>query len=51
MKEKRYRFASFSFYDRTGIEAYLEKEAQKGWLLDKIGSFGWSQCTASDFLQ
>jgi len=41
MKEKRYRFASFSFYDRTGIEAYLEKEAQKGWLLDKIGSFGW----------
>lgn len=25
----------FSFYDRTGIEAYLEKQAENGWMLDQ----------------
>lgn len=34
-------FTLFSFYDRTGIEAYLEEQAKKGWMLDKISSLGW----------
>jgi len=31
----------FTFYDRTGIEALLEKKAEEGWLLEKISNFGW----------
>lgn len=31
----------FSFYDRTGIEDYLEKQAKDGWLLEKNTAFGW----------
>ncbi len=41
MKNTKRRFIAYSFYDRTGIEAYLEKQAQKGWLLDKVSSAGW----------
>lgn len=31
----------FSFYDRTGIQKYLEKQAENGWMLEKMGSFSW----------
>ena len=41
MRETRRKFVMFSFYDRTGIERYLEKQAQKGWILDKTTGFGW----------
>ena len=41
MKETKRRFPSFAFYDRAGIEDYLEKQAEKGWLLEKIGWYGW----------
>ena len=41
MKNTKRCFVLFSFYDRTGIEAYLEKQAQNGWLLDKTSAFGW----------
>lgn len=41
MKNVKRCFVFFSFYDRTGIEAYLEKQAEKGWLLDKISATGW----------
>lgn len=41
MKNTKRRFILFSFYDRTGIEAYLEKQAESGWLLDRISVFGW----------
>ena len=37
MKNVKRRFPSFAFYDRAGIEADLEKQAEKGWLLEKIG--------------
>ncbi len=41
MKNTKSCFVLFSFYDRTGIEAYLEKQAEKGWLLDKVSATGW----------
>ncbi|MDO4749401.1 MAG: DUF2812 domain-containing protein [Eubacteriales bacterium] len=41
MKNTKRRFVLFSFYDRTGIEAYLEKQAECGWMLDKISALGW----------
>ena len=41
MKTTKRRFVQFNFYDRTGIQDYLEKQAQKGWLLEKITPLGW----------
>lgn len=34
-------FPAFSFYDRTGIQKYLEKKARQGWLLEKTEGFTW----------
>ena len=41
MKNIKNVFLQFTFYDRTGIQAYLEKQAQKGWMLEKISPFSW----------
>lgn len=41
MKDTKRRFETFSFYDRTSIEAHLEKMALRGWELEKVSSFGW----------
>lgn len=41
MSDTKYRFPQFAFYDRTGIQDYLEKQAEKGWLLDEVGTFAW----------
>lgn len=41
MKKTKSCFVLFSFYDRTGIETYLEKQAENGWMLDKTSAFGW----------
>ena len=41
MKNTKRKIAQFTFYDRTGIQKLLEKEAQKGWMLEKISSWGW----------
>ena len=41
MKDTRKFFPLFTFYDRTGIEKYLEDKASGGWLLEKITGFGW----------
>ena len=41
MRKTKYVFPAFSFYDRTGIQDYLEKQAQNGWMLEKMGGFGW----------
>lgn len=30
-----------AFYDRTGIESYLQKQAKKGWHLEKAGPMFW----------
>lgn len=37
---KKYEF--FSLYDYTAMEEHLEKMAEKGWLLEKIGPFCWT---------
>lgn len=41
MKNTKRCFVLFSFYDRTGIEAYLEERARAGWMLDRTSAFGW----------
>ena len=38
MKDKRRVMEIFSFYDRSGLERRLAAMAEKGWLLEKIGS-------------
>lgn len=42
MKNKRWEMPLFSFYDRTGMERYLEKRARQGWLLEKMSGLGWT---------
>ena len=41
MKDTKRRFEWFSFYDHTGIEKHMERMAEQGWLLEKIGGFTW----------
>lgn len=41
MKEKKRCLAHFTFYDRTGIQKFLEKKAAQGWLLEKIAPVFW----------
>lgn len=41
MSDTKYTFPQFAFYDRTGIQRYLEKQALKGWMLEKAGTFSW----------
>ena len=41
MREKKRCIAQFTFYDRTGIQRYLEKMAKKGWMLEKVNNFYW----------
>lgn len=41
MRKTKYAIVRFSFYDRTGIQNYLESQARKGWMLEKIGAFTW----------
>ncbi|MDE6951871.1 MAG: DUF2812 domain-containing protein [Lachnospiraceae bacterium] len=40
MRETKRRIPQFTFYDKTGIQRYLEKQASQGWMLQKI-SCGW----------
>lgn len=40
MRGRKRCIPQFAFYDKAGIQAYLEKQAQAGWMLEKI-SFGW----------
>ena len=35
MKDKKRRLETFSFYDRTGIEAHLKSMAEKGWMISE----------------
>lgn len=41
MKNTKRRLETFSFYDRTHIEKHLEAMAARGWLLERMGKFGW----------
>lgn len=40
MRETKRRIPQFAFYDKTGIQTYLERQAEQGWMLQKI-SYGW----------
>ena len=42
MKEIKRCFCSFSFYDQRAIQEKLEEMAEKGWMLEKPGSFMWT---------
>lgn len=37
MRDIKRRWEAFSFYDHTSIEAHLERMAEQGWLLEKVG--------------
>lgn len=41
MRQTKRCIAQFTFYDRTGIQAFLEKQARKGWKLEKLSRWGW----------
>lgn len=41
MNDTKRRPEWFSYYDHTGLEAHLERMAERGWLLEKIGNFTW----------
>lgn len=41
MRQTKRVFIQHTFYDRTGIRNYLEDQACKGWLLERITNFGW----------
>ena len=41
MKETKRTVRYFKFYDRRGIQAYLEEMAEKGWLLTKCSDLFW----------
>ena len=42
MKQTKRVMTQFCFYDRTGIEKMLEKQAAKGWMLESIGQLSWN---------
>lgn len=41
MRQTKRVITQFCFYDRTGIQKMLEKQAEKGWMLESIGQLGW----------
>ena len=41
MKERMRRFEFYSFFDQKGIERRLSRMAERGWLLEKFGSWSW----------
>ena len=41
MKDHKWDYVFFSFYDRTGMERHLEKRAAQGWLLERTTNLGW----------
>ena len=42
MPHKKREYILYSFYDRTGIQAHMEKMAAKGWILEKMGRAFWT---------
>ena len=41
MREVKRTVPMYSFYDRTGIQDYLQAQAAKGWMLEKAGTICW----------
>lgn len=42
MKDTKRTFAYFKFYDRDGMQSYLEKMAEKGWLFTQSTEYSWN---------
>ena len=42
MKDSKRTYAYFKFYDRSKMQAYFEKMAEKGWLLTQSTDFTWN---------
>ena len=38
MRETKCRIEHFAFYDHSGIARHLERMAEMGWMLEKIGA-------------
>ena len=41
MRQKKAIIPTFEFHDRTGIQIFLETQAQKGWMLTQLGKYRW----------
>ena len=41
MRRNKNRMELFSIHDHVGMAAHMEKQARKGWLLEKIGNWTW----------
>lgn len=41
MSNVKYVVNTYSLYDHTGIQKYLEKMAGRGWMLEKTGTYFW----------
>ncbi len=41
MRNTKRIVSQFTFHDRTGIQSYLERMAEKGWMLEKITKWSW----------
>lgn len=42
MREVKRTVPMYSFYDRTGLQNYLEAQAARGWMLEKAGTICWT---------
>lgn len=38
MKDRKTRINLFAFYDKTGLERYLERQSAAGWMVDSVSS-------------
>lgn len=41
MRQYKTRLEMFSIHDHVGLAAHMEKQAEKGWMLEHIGNWGW----------
>lgn len=41
MRDRKWDFIPFSFYDTTGMARHLEKRAEQGWLVERMTNLGW----------
>lgn len=42
MKHRKRRWKNFAFFDRTGMVNFLEREAEKGWMLEDVSGMWWT---------
>ena len=42
MRDRKWDFIPYSFYDTTGMARHLERRAAQGWMVEKLGSLGWT---------